>query len=165
MWFEGSSGVSRYTPMRLFSPTELPQTAPSSSQISSLPHKCIFHRGFNPHLYSRPSCLLIYQFLPPSFLRLKSQPTTTEPELRSWMWPSWMHWVGSHSIRISNASQKQCDHARYINIHKICLPFSLFSFSLISLYLSIFTMYNTHSKDFFLSMLGAWLIQRPTTDK
>lgn len=36
------------------------------------PHKCIFHRGgFNLHLYSRSTCLLICQLLPTSFLCLK----------------------------------------------------------------------------------------------
>lgn len=38
----------------------------------ALLHKCILRRGgFNLHLYSRPSCLLICQLLPPSFLCLK----------------------------------------------------------------------------------------------
>ena len=52
------------------------------------------------------------------------------------------------SLHPSNPLQEQCYCARYINLHKICLS-SLFFFPPISLYVSIFSMYKTHSKDFF----------------
>lgn len=87
---------------------------------SLLYHTNVFSTEDLIHLYSRPSCLLIYQFLPPLLLCLESHPTTTEPEPWPWMWLSWMHWAGSHCIHILNPLQKQCYPAHYINILKIC---------------------------------------------
>lgn len=110
-------------------------------------------------LFKTPS-LFIYRSLTSSLL--KWHPTSTEPELWPWVWLSWKHWAGSHPIHIPNPLQKQCYHAHYFNTHKICLsacfPLPLHLFT-------VFTMYNTHRKEIFLAVLGAWLIQRPTTDK
>lgn len=36
-------------------------------------------------------------------------------------------WAGSHSSHILNPLQKECYHAHYINIHKICLFLSCIS--------------------------------------
>lgn len=129
---------------------------------SLLYHTNVFSTEDLIHLCSRPTCLLIYQFLPPSLLAWNHIPQNQS------------HGPGCDSaectgqVLIPSIFQILCKSnvkkAHCINTLKICLSLSLFSCSPMSLYLPVF-MPSTHSKVFFLSLLGAWLIQRPTPDK
>lgn len=88
----------------------------------------IFHRGgFNLHLSSRPSCLLVCQLLTPSFPCGKDcrlQPSNQSCGHRCDI-P--IHRAGSYFVLIANPLQKWHYHAHHINLQIIWL-FSIFSF-------------------------------------
>lgn len=128
--------------------------------------KWVFRRGgFNLHLYSRPSCLLICRLCHTSFLCLKY--CKLQPRNQSY---SCSHDPAECAGRALAPSVFQilCQSNATVlmtltHVKNACLP-PWFPFP-ISLHLSIFSMNNTHSKGFFFSMVGAWFMQGPTVDK